>query len=356
MENWGGREGEVEIVKRVFIRLRVYHAFNVVAREARKNCFFFLRITEWNFFSLPSIHRDKMGLFRFDEHSIVEGKKKKKKNVERSTSSIPEAFSFIRRDKDGREISYRSSELQSSWKRWLAIKIGSAYLFVHAAAPISSILRSRLSIPGPFIERRSITVLPRTIPFGTVRISFFRFVPRVERGDKSSANRVRCFSRAFLALFSSLPFFRQFYSTRACHHHRLPPPSSSTPGVSLAWIYIATVRTRIYRETCSNAVLFFQRDPFSLFRPLYGYYAVIYRTVERSTRLAPRIDFNKNIYRILSREVLANRCRLCISSAGRIIRLISLYEYSLYVYIFFFIWNLVFLLVDKTSYVFTMNY
>lgn len=298
-----------------------------------------------------------MGLFRFDEHSIVEGKKKKKKkNVERSTSSIPEAFSFIRRDKDGREISYRSSELQSSWKRWLAIKIGSAYLFVHAAAPISSILRSRLSIPGPFIERRSITVLPRTIPFGTVRISFFRFVPRVERGDKSSANRVRCFSRAFLALFSSLPFFRQFYSTRACHHHRLPPPSSSTPGVSLAWIYIATVRTRIYRETCSNAVLFFQRDPFSLFRPLYGYYAVIYRTVERSTRLAPRIDFNKNIYRILSREVLANRCRLCISSAGRIIRLISLYEYSLYVYIFFFIWNLVFLLVDKTSYVFTMNY
>lgn len=175
-----------------------------------------------------------MGLFRFDEHSIVDGKKKKKKNVERSTSSIPEAFSFIRRDKDGREISYRSSELQSSWKRWLAIKIGSAYLFVHAAAPISSILRSRLSIPGPFIERRSITVLPRTIPFGTVRISFFRFVPRVERGDKSSANRVRCFSRAFLALFSSLPFFRQFYSTRACHHHRLPPPSSSTPGVSLA--------------------------------------------------------------------------------------------------------------------------
>lgn len=141
-------------------------------------------------------------------------------------------------------------------------------------------------------------------------------------------------------------------------HSRLPPPppSSSTPGVSLAWIYIATVRTRIYRETCSNAVLFFQRDPFSLFRPLYGYYAVIYRTVERSTRLAPRIDFNKNIYRILSREVLANRCRLCISSAGRIIRLISLYEYSLYVYIFFFIWNLVFLLVDKTSYVFTMNY
>lgn len=206
---------------------------------------------------------------------------------------------------------------------------------MHAAAPISSILRSRLSIPGPFIERRSITVLPRTIPFGTVRISFFRFVPRVERGDKSSANRVRCFSRAFLALFSSLPFFRQFYSTRACHHHRLPPLSSSTPGVSLAWIYIATVRTRIYRETCSNAVLFFQRDPFSLFRPLYGYYAVIYRTVERSTRLAPRIDFNKNIYRILSREVLANRCRLCISSAGRIIRLISLYEYSLYVYIYF---------------------
>lgn len=261
-----------------------------------------------------------MGLFRFDEHSIVEGKKKKKKNVERSTSSIPEAFSFIRRDKDGREISYRSSELQSSWKRWLAIKIGSAYLFVHAAAPISSILRSRLSIPGPFIERRSITVLPRTIPFGTVRISFFRFVPRVERGDKSSANRVRCFSRAFLALFSSLPFFRQFYSTRACHHHRLPPPSSSTPGVSLAWIYIATVR--IYRETCSNAVLFFQRDPFSLFRPLYGYYAVIYRTVERSTRLAPRIDFNKNIYRILSREVL--------------------YEYSLYVYIYIFLFEISF--------------
>lgn len=36
-----------------------------------------------------------------------------------------------------------------------------------------------------FIERRSITVLSRTIPFGTVRILFFRFVLRVEPPTKA---------------------------------------------------------------------------------------------------------------------------------------------------------------------------
>lgn len=242
----------------------------LLSREKRKRItssffsFFFSELLDETFFIAlyPSVFKNgsiSSLLFVSTNIPSLKREREREKCVKRSSSSIPRLLSFIRRIRMAGEISYRS-ELQSWWKRWLAIKIGSAYLSVHAVAahllhPSISPLYSR-----PFIERRSITVLPRTIPFGTVRISFFRFVPRVERGDKSSANRVRCFSRAFLSL--SLPpiLFRS----------RLPSRPKSRVNLH---------RDRIYRETCSNAVLFFQRDPFSLFRPLCGYYAVIYRNL-----------------------------------------------------------------------------
>lgn len=106
MVNWG--RGGWNCKTSIYTSSRIYHAFNVVAREARKNYFFFSSNYRTKlFFHCPLTPSGQSEDYSFDRsfrrtfHRSKE-KKEKEKCVKRSTSSIPEAFSFIRRDKDGR--------------------------------------------------------------------------------------------------------------------------------------------------------------------------------------------------------------------------------------------------------------
>lgn len=95
--------------------------------------------------------------------------------------------------------------------------------------------RPRRHLVAAFIERRSITVLLRTIPFGTVRISFF-------------SSRTRAQNPRQKLSYSSLS------SRKSCMNSR--------PRVARIW------------ELIQTALL--QCDPFSLFRRAFRYYAIIY--------------------------------------------------------------------------------
>lgn len=103
MVNWG--RGGWNCKTSIYTSSRIYHAFNVVAR---KNYFFFSSNYRTKlFFHCPLTPSGQSEDYSFDRsfrrtfHRSKE-KKEKEKCVKRSTSSIPEAFSFIRRDKDGR--------------------------------------------------------------------------------------------------------------------------------------------------------------------------------------------------------------------------------------------------------------